>query len=94
MRCPKCRTLILAPAGEAVPAGRLMHCPRCPAAWVVRGEPRGVSSQPPLTRRSPLIIETDAAAASRPASVRRWRFAVRRPGVLAAAVLALLEGAR
>jgi len=86
----------MAPAGEAVAAsGRLMHCPRCAAAWVVHEEPGRASSHLPLTRRGPLIIETEAAAPFRPASVRRWRSAVRRPAVLAAAaVLALFEGSR
>jgi predicted Zn finger-like uncharacterized protein len=95
MRCPKCRTLTLLSASETREAGSLVRCPRCPAAWVVRGNEDGtidLAVPPPVTRRGPLIIEAEAiqptvARQPRPAGTR---VELRRYGIAAGAAALML----
>jgi hypothetical protein len=84
MRCPKCRTLTLPPAGTGDDVARLVRCPRCSAAWVVRpgDDGRGALPPPVLTRSGPLTIEGDVAVP--PPQARRW-FGVRRSRLAAGA---------
>lgn len=88
MRCPKCRTLVLFSAGEAGDGGSLVRCPRCPAVWLTRcdeGPARGAPEAAPITRRGPLIIEGELAAAAAASP----RFAFRRYGFAAGAAAIL-----
>jgi len=60
MRCPKCRTLTLVPAGVAGDAGRLVSCPRCAATWVSRPGSDAFAAgagRLPMVRKAPLTIE-------------------------------------
>lgn len=92
MRCPKCRTLILVPAGETARNGSVIRCPRCPAEWLARPEPETASERPlspPLTRRGPLVIDA-VAVAGRRASAAKPRPGFRRFGMAAGAAVLML----
>ena len=97
MRCPKCRTLTLLPAGEARQTGSLVRCPRCPAVWLTRpGAAAPHEAPPPVTRRGPLIIEGAALPEGRvvrdprPTAAAQTRFELRRYGIAAGAAVLML----
>lgn len=94
MRCPKCRTLILVPAGETGGTGNVVRCPRCPAVWLARAEPGTTAERPlppPVTRRGPLIIDGVALTASgRSEAAAKPRRRFRRFGMAAGAAMLML----
>ncbi len=75
MRCPSCRTLVLAPATALTGTGTLMTCPRCPATWIYRsGDETDLAARdrpPPLIERGPLTIEGNLAPP--PSAQSRYR---------------------
>ena len=88
MRCPKCRTLTLVPAGVDGDACRLVRCPRCTATWLSRpGEDlrHRDPERTPMVRKTPLTIEGDLAP---PRRRRRWD--AMRTGLFATVAIAIL----
>ena len=86
------------PPGNRGDSGRLVHCPRCPAVWLVRPEgesPAELPTPPPLTRRGPLIVEgralpgIGAVSGAQPAA-RQVRPELRRYGIAAGAAMLML----
>ena len=85
MRCPKCRTLTLLPAGEGRGTGSVVRCPRCPAVFVVRAGAEGAAAPlrpAQVTRPGPLIIDGAALPARSPSAAGRSATAAQPSSIL------------